>query len=143
MMKLETLPTLTERYFANAAGAVEYVPGAYVYLRWTGVPMSSTEVHALYVHAHNLLARHKLKRILADHRSMPPLAEADKEWLLTKWLPETVRQTGYSRCAVLKTMEPANQLHTDSVVKTLERFVSVKVFDDLPAAAEWLAGNDQ
>lgn len=128
------------QYFDNAVGAVHFVPGAYVYLHWHGDSMTSPELRSLYIHARNLLQREQLPRILADHRTMPALAEADKQWLLTEWVPETVATTDYSHCAVLRTLNLANRLHTDDVVTVLRKFLTVELFADLASAAAWLVG---
>ncbi len=138
MTDSESLPEATWHYFANAAGAVDFLPDQYVYLHWHGAPMDSTELRALYVHARNLLHRHQLRCILADHRAMPAVTEADRQWLLNEWLPETVALTGYSHCAVLRAPDPARRMHTDEVVNCLRRHVTVKVFHELLVAANWL-----
>ncbi|SHL96507.1 hypothetical protein SAMN02746009_03712 [Hymenobacter psychrotolerans DSM 18569] len=57
----------TRFYFPNAVGLIDHVPRTHVYLHWTGAPVSSVEFRALYVHICNLLQRHQLKAILADH----------------------------------------------------------------------------
>ncbi len=126
------------QYFANAVGAVHFVPAAYVHLHWHGVPMTSVELRALYAHTRNLLRRNNLRRILADHRAMPIISPDDKEWLLTEWIPETVALTGYSHCAVLRGPDPATRLHTDAVISDLRRHVTVEVFEELREAADWL-----
>lgn len=99
--------------------------------------MTTPEFCALYVHARNLLQRNGLKRILADHRRMPAASEAQKEWLLHEWLPKTIDETGYERCAVLRSEHPM-RLHTADVVTELERFIELQFFDDVLAAAAWL-----
>ena len=130
----------TQHYFSNAVGSVLFVPGAFVYLHFTGEPMSSIELRALYVHAANLLARHSLSGILADHRAMPAaFADDDREWLLTRWLPQTVSSPPPPVFyAVLPNPHPTRRLHTDEVLQDLRRHVTVGVFDDLERAAEWL-----
>jgi len=134
----------TRQYFSNAAGSVDFVPGAYVYLHWSGEPMTGPEFRALYIHARNLLLRHELHAILADHRAMPAApTDADREWLLTEWLPQTVAQTSYDCCAVLQTLDPAHRLHTDPVVRDLRRYVTAALFDDLEEAAAWLGAHCQ
>ena len=127
-----------QHYFANAVGAVDFVPDAYVYLHWTGQPMSSTELRALYVHTRNLLDRSGIHSILADHRVMPTMTDADRDWVLTTWLPATIEQTGYSHCAVLKALEPAHRLHTDPVMQLLRERLTVQVFERVTNAAAWL-----
>lgn len=77
-----------QQYFANAVGAVHFVPDAFVYLHWSGHPLSSPELRALYVHTRNLLLRHNLPGILADHRAMPaaptpPTACTPSPWCAT------------------------------------------------------------
>lgn len=132
--------TPTQHYFSNAVGSVLFVPGSFVYLHFTGEPMGSTELRALYVHAANLLARHSLGGILADHRAMPDaFAEDDRDWLLTLWLPQTIGPPPPPVFyAVLPNAHPARRLHTNDVLYNLRRYVTVGVFDDLDQAADWL-----
>ena len=127
-------------YFPNAVGSVLFVPGAFVYLHFSGEPMSSIELRALYVHAANLLARHSLGGILADHRAMPAaLTPDDQDWLLTRWLPQTVGPPPPPIFyAVLPNPHAARRLHTDDVLRILRQHLTVGVFDDLERAADWL-----
>ncbi|MBF9239444.1 hypothetical protein I2I05_18775 [Hymenobacter sp. BT683] len=129
----------TRFYFSNAVGAVDFVPQAYVYLHWTGAPLTSPEFRALYVHVRNLLQRHKLKAILADHHAMPEAPdEADRLWLLDQWLPQTLAETALARYAALPTPDPGHRLHTETVLDGLRRRLQVAVFDDLDQASAWL-----
>ena len=130
----------TQFYFSNAVGSVLFVPGAFVYLHFSGEPMSGPELRALYVHAANLLARYGLRGILADHRAMPAAPEAsDRDWLLTEWLPHTVPPPPPTiRYAVLPSPSPARRLHTEDVLRDLGHYVKVAVFEDLEGAADWL-----
>ncbi|GAB2796703.1 NhaA family Na+:H+ antiporter [Hymenobacter luteus] len=129
----------TRFYFSNAVGAVDYVPRTYVYLHWTGAPLTSVEFRALYVHVRNLLRRHQLKAILADHQAMPEAPdEADRAWLLEQWLPETIAETSLARYAALPTPDPGHRLHTETVLDGLRRHLHVAVFDDLDQASAWL-----
>jgi hypothetical protein len=130
----------TQHYFSNAVGSVEYVPeDGYIYLHWSGVPMTGPEFRALYVHAHNLLRRYPLQGILADHRTMPaaPTA-ADREWLLTIWLPAVVSDTHLAYYAVVPTLAPEHRLHTPAVAKQLRRMVNTAFFEEVSPAADWL-----
>ncbi|MDQ2770939.1 MAG: hypothetical protein M3Y54_10620 [Bacteroidota bacterium] len=131
-------PTL--HYFSNAVGSVDFVPAnGYVYLHWSGAPMSGPEFRALYVHAHNLLRRFELNGILADHRAMPAApAPADREWLLHEWLPAAMADTAFARYAVLPTLAPEHRLHTPAVAKQLHRVLTTKFFETLDDAAAWL-----
>ena len=130
----------TQLYFSNAVGSVLFVPEAFAYLHFSGEPMSSPELRALYVHAANLLTRHGLPGILADHRAMPTaFGAADREWLLTEWLPHTVPPPPPTiRYAVLPNSSPLRRLHTDEVLHDLEQYLVVRVFAELEEAATWL-----
>lgn len=129
----------TKHYFSNAVGSVLYVPGSFVYLHWTGAPMGSAELRALYVHARNLLLRYELHRILADHRAMPAaFSAADRDWLLTDWFPHTTEQLPRVRYAALPSPELHRRLHTDAVVLLLRRYAEVSLFDDISLASTWL-----
>lgn len=128
----------THHYFSNALGAIDFVPDAYVLLRWSGQPLSSLELRALYVHARNALERTGLCCLLVDHRTMPTLPDiADQEWLLTQWLPETVARTRTTHYAALPALDPACRLHTEPVVQDLRRYLSVALFDNPEQAAAW------
>ena len=115
------------------------MPDQYVHLHWSGTPMSSAELRALYVHARNLLHVEGLHCILADHRHMPSaLSEADQRWLVQQWLPETVADAHYSHCAVLPTLDPTHRLHTPPVVAQLQRHIAVALFSEPAGADAWL-----
>ena len=119
-------------------GSVDYVPDAYVYLHWSGAPLSSAEFRALYVHTRNLMERNGLTGVLADHYAMPDAPdEADRKWLLEHWLPETINTTALARYAVLPTPDPSRRLHTETVLEDLRRHLQVVVFDDLNKASDW------
>ena len=127
-------------YFTNAVGTVDFVGGAFVHLRWSGQPLRSPELRALYVHARNLLLRHALPGLLADHRAMPAApTPADRQWLLGQWLPQTVAQTRYVRCAVLPAPDPTHRLHTAPLVRDLRRYLAVTLFEDYAPAVAWLS----
>ena len=130
----------TQLYFSNAVGSVLFVPGAFAYLHFSGEAMSSQELRALYVHAANLLTRHALPGILADHRAMPAAFEAaDRYWLLNEWLPNAVPLLPpVVRYAVLPSPSPTRRLHTDEVLRSLTNYLIVNVFEDLESAANWL-----
>ncbi|AWM31399.1 hypothetical protein [Hymenobacter nivis] len=130
----------THHYFSNAVGSVDYVPAdGYLYLHWSGVPMTGPEFRALYIHAHNLLRRYPLRGILADHRAMPAApAPADRDWLLNTWLPAVLADTHFARYAVVPTLEPAHRLHTPAVAKQLQRAITAAFFEDIPPAVDWL-----
>lgn len=133
-----------QHYFSNAVGSVLFVPGSFVYLHWSGEPMSSPELRALYIHARNLLHRNNLTGILADHRAMPAAFDApDQEWLLTQWLPQTISPPPPPVFyAVMLSPHPERRLHTEDVLRDLRRYVTAAVFEDLDEAATWLRTNE-
>ncbi|MDQ2771490.1 MAG: hypothetical protein M3Y54_13455 [Bacteroidota bacterium] len=130
----------TQHYFSNAVGSVDFAQaGGYIYLHWSGASLTSPEFRALYIHAHNLLRRHELTGILADHQAMPAAPDpADRDWLLQEWLPAVLEDTNFVRYAVLPTLEPEHRLHTPAMAKQLRRVVTTAFFDDLDEAANWL-----
>ncbi len=130
----------TQNYFSNAVGSVDFSPeDGYLYLSWSGAPMTGPEFRSLYVHAHNLLRRYGLRGILADHRTMPAApAAADREWLLETWLPTVVKDTNLERYAVLPTLVIEHRLHTPAVAEQLRRVILTAFFEDVPPAADWL-----
>ena len=130
----------TQNYFSNAVGSVDFSPeDGYLYLHWSGAPMTSPEFRSLYVHAHNLLRRYPLRGILADHRAMPTAPDpADRDWLLNTWLPAVLEDTAFERYAVVPTLAPEHRLHTPAVAAQLRRLVTTAFFEEMPPAAEWL-----
>ncbi|MCC2546456.1 hypothetical protein LJY25_08370 [Hymenobacter sp. BT175] len=65
--------------------------------------------------------------------------EADQQWLLEQWLPETITATSLTRYAALPTPDPSRRLHTETVLEGLRRHLQVAVFDDLDQASAWLS----
>jgi NhaA family Na+:H+ antiporter len=130
----------TYHYFGNAVGSVDYVPAdGYLYLHWSGVPLTGPEFRALYVHAHNLLRRYHLRGILADHRAMPAAPAApDREWLLATWLPAVLADTDLTHYAAVPAPDPAHRLHTPAVAEQLSRTVTTAFFEEIPPAIDWL-----
>jgi len=130
----------TYHYFANAVGSLDYVPDAgYLYLHWSGVPLTGPEFRALYVHAHNLLRRYHLHGILADHRAMPTApATPDRDWLLNTWLPAVLADTDLTHYAAVPTPDPARRLHTPAVAEQLRRMVATALFEEITPAIDWL-----
>lgn len=125
-------------YFSNALGVIDFVPDAYARLRWSGQPLSSPELRALYVHVRNVLERKGLHGLLVDHRAMPTAPAADQQWLLTQWLPETAARVPATRYAALPAPDPACRLHTAAVVQDLRRYLAVALFDEPEPAVSWL-----
>lgn len=135
--KFPVLPT--RLYFSNAVGSVLFVPDSFAYLHFSGESMTSPELRALYVHAANLLERHALPGILADHRAMPAAFDAaDRDWLLTDWFPHTTEELPRVRYAALPSPDPQRRLHTDDVVHTMRNYAEVALFDDSATATAWL-----
>jgi NhaA family Na+:H+ antiporter len=130
----------THRYFFNAVGSVDYVPDdSYLYLHWSGEPMTGPEFRALYVHAHNLLRRYPLRGFLADHRAMPAApAAADRDWLLTTWLPAVVEDTNLAHYAAVPNPNPAHRLHTPAVAEQLRQLLNAAIFEEVSPAIDWL-----
>ena len=130
----------TQNYFSNAVGSVDFSPeDGYLHLHWSGAPMTSSEFRALYVHAHNLLRRYHLRGLLADHRAMPTAPDpADREWLLTTWLPTVLEDTTFEYYAVVPTLAPEHRLRTPAMAEQLRRLVTTTFFAEIPSATEWL-----
>lgn len=130
----------TQHYFSNAVGSVDFSPDdSYLRLHWSGMPMTGPEFRALYIHAHNLLRRYPLQGILADHRAMPVApTDADRDWLLTTWLPAVIEDTSLARYAVVPTLEPAHRLHTPAVAEQLRCTITTAFFEEILPAIDWL-----
>lgn len=130
----------TQNYFSNAVGSVDFSPeDGYLYLHWSGAPMTGPEFRSLYVHAHNLLRHYQLRGILADHRAMPAAPDpADRDWLLNTWLPAVLEDTAFERYAVVPTLTPEYRLHTPAVAQQLRRLVTTAFFEEIPPAIKWL-----
>ena len=129
-----------QRYFANAVGAVDFVPAdGYAHLHWSGTQLSGVEFRALHVHAHNLLLRFALPGLLADHRALPAtLAPADHDWLLARWLPALLDETPVLRYAVLPALIPAHCPYPTAVRERVQALVSTAFFEALAPAVDWL-----
>lgn len=131
---------IIQQYFSNAAGSVDYLPEeGYLYLYWTGAPVSSDEFRGLHAHAHHLLRQLALTGMLADYRALPiMLPLADQQWLVEEWLPKVVSDTPLRRYAALPAPEPSRRLHSWPVLVRVQHWLAATLFEDVSAAEAWL-----
>lgn len=128
------------RFFSNAAGTVGFAPAdGYALVRWTSAAPSSADFKAVYEHTADLLGRHRLAGLLADHRVMPEApAPADRAWLLAEWLPQVLADTRLARYAVLTAPAYSKRLHTPDVALHFREALPTALFEELEAAVAWL-----
>lgn len=127
-------------FSSNAAGAVGFAPAdGYALVRWTSAAPGSAAFRALYEHTANLVGRHRLVGLLADHRVMSEAPDsADQQWLLAEWLPAVLAGTGLARYAVLMAPAYANRLHTPDVAQHFRDALPTAVFAAPEEAVAWL-----
>ena len=127
-------------YFNNALGRVyDYAPD-YVRIIWQTAPMTHLELRAVYEHTLHLLKRSGLRKVLSDHRLMPPYTPEDRDWLLRNWVPRAVAEAGYSHCAVVQAEDVFNHETTLRMVAEVNQrtTLAVQYFDQLDPALTWL-----
>jgi hypothetical protein len=137
-MPLSSSPNALRLHVQRAAGQVRLLPGEFVHLSWTGKPAASAEVRELYEEALKLLRAHGLCKILTDHRLMPRLSAADRDWLTRNWALRAVATAGYHFVAIVQAEDVFNRLATKQIVHELAVPLTVQHFDDEAAAAAWL-----
>lgn len=132
-----TSPTL---YFNNALGRVYLYAPDYVRIDWQTAPMTRVDLRAVYEHTLHLLNRSGIRKVLSDHRLMPPYTPEDREWLLHDWVPRAIEQTGYSHCAVVQAQDVFNHQTTQQLAAEVSQRTTlvVEYFDQLDPALTWL-----
>ncbi|GAA4028128.1 hypothetical protein GCM10022409_10210 [Hymenobacter glaciei] len=132
-------PTSPTLYFNNALGRVyDYSPD-YVRIDWQTAPVTHQDLRAVYEHTLHLLKRSGLRRVLSDHRLMPPYTPEDRDWLLREWVPRAIAEAGYSHCAVVQAHEAANRQTTQQLVEEAGKTaLVVQCFAALHPALTWL-----
>ncbi|UYZ58099.1 STAS/SEC14 domain-containing protein [Hymenobacter latericus] len=137
-MPLSSFSASLRMHAQHPVGQVQLMPGEYVHLSWQGVPASSAEVRAIYNEALALLRREGLHKILTDHRLMPRLSAADRDWLTATWAPQAVATAGYRFAAIVQAQDVFNRLATVQIVHELAVPLTVRYFDDEATADAWL-----
>ena len=134
-----TSPTL---YFNNALGRVYLYAPDYVRIDWQTAPMTRVDLRAVYEHTLHLLKRSGLRKVLSDHRLMPPYTPEDRDWLMYNWVPRAMVEAGYSHCAVVQAHDVFNHETTQRMVAEVNQtgLLTVQYFDQLDPALDWLLG---
>ena len=127
-------------YFNNALGRVYHYAPDYVRIDWQTAPMSRLELRAVYEHTLHLLRRSGLRKVLSDHRLMPPYTPEDRDWLLHNWVPRAIAEAGYSHCAVVQVDDEFNHQTTQQLAAEVaqQTKLAVQYFDQLAPAQTWL-----
>ncbi|MFD1467452.1 STAS/SEC14 domain-containing protein [Hymenobacter caeli] len=89
-----------------------------------------------------LVVAHQPTHVLVDFEGLPPIGIKDELWMSTYWFPRIAGQSLRCVALVLRPEHLHNQMTTEAmfwVARHLMRF-QVQVFDEVPAALDWLTG---
>ncbi|TGE26963.1 hypothetical protein [Hymenobacter metallicola] len=125
-------------YFRNALCTISYYEAGYVQLVWSEAAATADELQALYGHTLQVLKHHRTGRLLTDHRLRQPLPLTAQHWISQQWIPQAVREAGYSHCAIIENQTPLGRLAARAVGDEVAVPLKFQFFNDLSEAAAWL-----
>ncbi|OON69602.1 hypothetical protein [Hymenobacter sp. CRA2] len=133
-------PALFRPYFQNAAASISYAPnGNYLVLSWSAVKASPEELRAVYEQALRAMQQQGIRKVLSNHGARPPLPAAVSTWVAEEWIPQAVRETGYSHCAVVENQSALGRLVAQSIGAQLPgKLLTFRYFPTQAEAAAWL-----
>lgn len=96
------------------------------------------------VHGRDLVTALKPALVLVDFEGLPPISLQDELWMSVNWLPQVAAQPLEQVGLVLRREHLHNQMMVESLLwagRHLLHF-QVQVFEDAPAALDWLMQSD-
>ncbi|MCB2375994.1 STAS/SEC14 domain-containing protein [Hymenobacter sp. BT635] len=131
-------PAPASSYFRNALCTISYHGAGYVQLAWTEAATNENELQALYAHALQALKHHRTGRLLTDHRRRQPLPLGAQQWIAQHWVPQAVREAGYSHCAIVENQTPLGRLAARAIGDEIAAPLKFRFFSEMPEAVAWL-----
>ena len=99
---------------------------------------TSTQLRFVHEAIIDLLAEHKLARILGDDTDLPTIHGDDQVWIVQNWMPRAVK-VGLRAVATKRPSGFYGRLATETVQSLAPSQLTIGSFDDLDDARQWLA----
>ena len=111
-------------------------------LEWTDPEARPEDMRAGFWQALLLAERYQVRAWLGDLRRMPPIPEAEQQWLQQHWFPRYLQLT-LDKVAVLNPLDEAGEQTVSKVVNTAETLrngfhPASQYFENLEEARQWL-----
>lgn len=131
-------PAASSVYFHNALCTISYHGPGYVQLLWTSAPPTEADLRAIYAHTLQALKHHRTGRLLTDHRLRQPLPLTAQQWIAQEWIPQAMRETSYSHCAILENQTPLGRLAARAIGDAITSPLKFRYFGTAEEAVAWL-----
>ncbi|UII31434.1 STAS/SEC14 domain-containing protein [Fulvivirga ulvae] len=116
---------------------IQYDPAQnWVNMKWEGY-ISSAEFREGTELMLNLLIKNNANKVLADIEHMLLIDKEDQEWLISYFLPRAIR-FGFRAIALLKPISTFNSNVIESISSHINQEISIKVFNNIEKARDWL-----
>jgi len=112
------------------------LPG--IAVQWRGYA-TSPQMRFVLENVIDLMARHKVSRILGDDTLLPMVHADDQEWIINDWYPRAVK-AGWRVSANKVSESYFGDLTTRSVQSEAPASVVIRPFRELGEARRWLQG---
>ncbi len=126
-------------YFKNTAGCIWEEPAGYLRLDYYPGAREQAQFRALLTHVRQALLRHGWDRLFINQQQMSPFTAAEETWMVSEWLPQTVREAGYRYGAVLVAHDVFARLAMSSLVPASRKLGHLyRNFEHETEAVSWL-----
>jgi hypothetical protein len=124
-------------YFQNPAITISHAAG-YLRLDWSEARTTEDELREAYQQVLLAMKHYSTGKTLSYHGQRPLIPLGVQNWLTQEWIPRAVREAGYTRCAVVESVNPLGRLASGAVARSVPSQLDFRHFPTLAAADAWL-----
>jgi hypothetical protein len=132
------IPLSETLYFSNPPLQLSYDAAGYLRLRWSRTGGTETELRAAYLQVKQAMKHFRTGKTMSIHQDRPLIPVAVQQWLSTEWIPGSVREAGYSHCAIVESASPVARLASQAVSLSAPAALAFRHFPSELAADAWL-----
>ncbi|UOQ74842.1 hypothetical protein [Hymenobacter cellulosilyticus] len=128
-------------YFSNPVLQLSHDSGGYLRLRWTSTGGTEDELRSTYLQVRQAMRHFRTGKTMSIHQNRPLIPVPVQQWLAAEWIPGSVREAGYSHCAIVESHNPMARLASQAVSLTAPTALAFRHFPTEAAADAWLRQN--
>ncbi|TGE29422.1 hypothetical protein [Hymenobacter metallicola] len=125
-------------YFSNPALNLSFDAAGYLRLRWTQTGGTEEELRTAYQQVQQAMKHFRTGKTMSIHQQRPLIPVLVQQWLSTNWIPRSVREAGYSHCAIVESQNPMARLASQAVGLGAPAALAFRHFSTEAAADQWL-----
>lgn len=126
-------------YFKNTAGCIWEEPENYLRLEYYPGLRDESQFRALLTHVRQAMQRHGWNSVLINQQRMSPFTPAEESWMVSEWLPQTIREAGYRYGAVIVAHDVFARLAMSGIAMTSRKLGhTYRNFEQEDEAVSWL-----